>query len=117
MEILKSEIGVKRYKGLVYSRKNQGQDKRGTIQQHHQEPIPRLDHEILDNPSKASKIDDPGIYESNSSSQLDLPIALRKGVRSCTKHPLSNFTSYNNLSASYSAFISQVSSVTIPSSI
>ena len=37
------------------------------------------------NPSD-SKIDD-----------LDLPIASRKGVRSCTKHPMSNYVSYDKL--------------------
>ena len=29
---------------------------------------------------------------------LDLPIALRKGSRSCTKHSVSNYVSYENLS-------------------
>ncbi|XP_075076778.1 uncharacterized protein LOC142163395 [Nicotiana tabacum] len=46
---------------------------------------------------------------------LDEPIALRKGVRSCiTKHPLSNFVSYNSLYSSYRAFALSISSVSIP---
>ena len=32
--------------------------------------------------------------------ELDIPITLRKGVRSCTVHPLSNFVKYNHLSNS-----------------
>ena len=28
----------------------------------------------------------------------DIPIALRKGTRSCTKHPICNYVSYENLS-------------------
>ena len=28
---------------------------------------------------------------------LDLPIAIWKGVRSCTQHPISNFVSYSKL--------------------
>ena len=32
----------------------------------------------------------------NISETLDVPIAHRKGVRSCTKHPISKFVSYEN---------------------
>ena len=32
-------------------------------------------------------------------SDSDLPIALRKGKRTCTSHPISNFVSYNHLSS------------------
>ena len=46
--------------------------------------------------------------------ELDLPIAHRKGVRSCTQHPLSNFVSYDSLSPSYRAFVLSISSVSIP---
>ncbi|XP_070054777.1 uncharacterized protein [Nicotiana tomentosiformis] len=51
---------------------------------------------------------------SKFSSDLDVPIANRKGVRSCTKHPLSNFVSYNSLSPSYRAFALSISSMSIP---
>ena len=44
-------------------------------------------------------------------SDLDVPIAVRKGVRTCTQHPISNFVSYNHLSPSYRAFLSRISSV------
>lgn len=39
---------------------------------------------------------------------LDFPIALRKGVRACTKHPIGNFVSYKALSPSYQAFVSVI---------
>ena len=59
--------------------------------------------------------------ELNSNSQvlsdLDMPIALRKGTRSCAKYPLSNFVSYHNLSPSFYAFTSQLSSVEIPKNV
>ncbi|XP_057478145.1 retrovirus-related Pol polyprotein from transposon TNT 1-94 isoform X6 [Actinidia eriantha] len=45
---------------------------------------------------------------------VDLPIALRKGVRSCTQHPISQFVSYDRLSPSYHAFVSSLSSISIP---
>ncbi|XP_042946557.1 uncharacterized protein LOC122279793 isoform X1 [Carya illinoinensis] len=44
-----------------------------------------------------------------------LPIALRKGSRSCvTQHPISQFVSYHALSPSFSCFTSQVSKLSIP---
>ncbi|KAL4562118.1 hypothetical protein LXL04_034312 [Taraxacum kok-saghyz] len=48
---------------------------------------------------------------------LDLPIAVRKGVRSCTKHPISKFISYSKLSPTYHAFSSSLSSISIPRTI
>eukprot|EP00252_Welwitschia_mirabilis_P002409 TRINITY_DN1235_c0_g1_i6.p1 TRINITY_DN1235_c0_g1~~TRINITY_DN1235_c0_g1_i6.p1 ORF type:complete len:1428 (+),score=264.56 TRINITY_DN1235_c0_g1_i6:585-4868(+) len=51
---------------------------------------------------------------TSSPDDLDWPIAIRKSVRSCTKHPISNFVSYDSLSPSYRAFVLSVSSVSIP---
>ena len=48
---------------------------------------------------------------------LNMPIALRKGVRSCTQHPISKFISYSNLSLSFRAFTFKISSIMIPRSI
>ncbi|KAG6495140.1 hypothetical protein ZIOFF_042931 [Zingiber officinale] len=48
--------------------------------------------------------------------ELDLPVAVRKCVRSCTQHPISNHVSYSRLSPSYHAFVSQLSNHAIPSS-
>lgn len=46
--------------------------------------------------------------------ELDLPVAHRKGVRTCTtQHPLSNFVSFDSLSPSYRAFVLSISSVSI----
>ena len=47
----------------------------------------------------------------------DLPIALRKGNRSTRKpHPIYNILSYHRLSSPYSAFVSAISSVSLPKS-
>ncbi|CAM8951545.1 unnamed protein product [Rhodiola kirilowii] len=102
-----AEKYMERFKGLVYSRK-----KGGSNPQHRQESDQRLDHEVHDDCSYSQ-----GNFESNHSSKLDLPIALRKGTRSCTKYPLSNFVSYKSISPSYRAFVSQMSSVVIPNSV
>ena len=37
---------------------------------------------------------------------LDLPIASQKGVRSSTKHPMSNYVSYDKLSPTFLDFTS-----------
>ena len=46
-----------------------------------------------------------------------MPVALRKGVRSCTQHPISNFISYDRLSSKYHAFVTNLSNIEIPRSI
>nr|KYP76032.1 Retrovirus-related Pol polyprotein from transposon TNT 1-94 [Cajanus cajan] len=49
---------------------------------------------------------------------VDLPIALRKGSRStCNPHPIYNFLSYHRLSPTYYAFVSAISSITIPKTV
>ncbi|KAJ9561371.1 hypothetical protein OSB04_006531 [Centaurea solstitialis] len=44
----------------------------------------------------------------------DLPIALRKGSRSCTKHPISSFLAYGKLSPTYRAFVTNIDQVATP---
>ena len=53
------------------------------------------------------------INHEESLSDLEVPIAFWKGIKSCTQHPMSNFMSYKNLSSSMVAFTSQLSSVEI----
>ena len=48
---------------------------------------------------------------------LDIPIALRKGTRSSTKHPICNYVSYDNLSPQFRAFIASLDSTIIPKNI
>ncbi|KAA0057585.1 Beta-galactosidase [Cucumis melo var. makuwa] len=48
---------------------------------------------------------------------LDIPIALRKGTRSCTKHPICNYASYDNLSPQFRAFTASLDSTIIPKNI
>ena len=37
---------------------------------------------------------------------LDIPITIHKGIRSCTKHHLSNFVSFHRIAGTYKAFFS-----------
>ena len=48
---------------------------------------------------------------------FNIPIALRKGVRSYTIHPISKYVSYQKLYPSYRTFTTNLVSVEIPSSI
>ena len=60
----------------------------------------------------------PGNFLINSlPDDSNLPIAIRKGVRSCTQHPLSKYVSYKNLSPIFCAFTSQVSCMEIPNTV
>ena len=52
--------------------------------------------------------------ESSESTNYNIPIVVYKGVRSCTKHPFSNYMSYKNLVPNFSVFTSQVSCIEIP---
>ena len=59
-------------------------------------------------------------HESCSNSEIgdsNLPIAIRKDVRSCTQHPLSKYVSYKNLSPIFRAFTSQLSCMRIPNTV
>ena len=47
----------------------------------------------------------------------DVSIALRKGVRSCTVHPLSNFVKYNHLSNSVHSLVKNLEVVEIPKTV
>ncbi|GKF89853.1 hypothetical protein Tco_0263816, partial [Tanacetum coccineum] len=48
--------------------------------------------------------------------ELDLPIALQKGKRTC-RYPISAFVSYNGLSTSSHAFIANLDSISVPKTV
>ncbi|KAK0585307.1 hypothetical protein LWI29_026584 [Acer saccharum] len=77
------------------------------------------DTEQKSEPSISSEV--PGNSESNSLltqlnsfEDLNLPIAVRKGTRSCTHHSIVDYVSYHKLSPSFKVFVSNLSSVEIP---
>ena len=47
-------------------------------------------------------------------SDLDILVAKRKGIRSCTSHLISNFVNYEHLSSSVLAFVTKSAGVEIP---
>lgn len=56
----------------------------------------------------------PGMETPPTINDLDVPIALRKGIRNCTQHPISHFVSLDKLFLQYKSFSTQVNSIQIP---
>ena len=54
---------------------------------------------------------------STTIDDLDLPIAHRKGVRSCTNHPIEKYVAYGKLTPMYRAFVSSLDLIQIPTDI
>jgi transposase InsO family protein len=48
---------------------------------------------------------------------LNIPIADRKRTRTCTKHPMSNYLSYDKLSHTHKAYVSRISNLFVPRTI
>ena len=70
----------------------------------------KKNHESNPSPDNLGNISHETQAENND---LDIPIAIRKGVRSCTQHPICNFFSYDGLSAEYRTFVTNLSNVEI----
>ncbi|RVW69693.1 Retrovirus-related Pol polyprotein from transposon TNT 1-94 [Vitis vinifera] len=62
-------------------------------------------------PQMAGEVLIPSIDDST------LPIALRKGVRRCTDHPIGNYVTYEGLSPSYRAFATSLDDTQVPNTI
>ena len=50
-------------------------------------------------------------------SDLDAPITTRKGVRSCTKHSIAKYLSYQKMSNYHKPFLSNISNLHVPRTI
>ena len=66
-----------------------------------------LDSKILNPPNVVQVVD----------TNLDILIAVRKGIRNCTKHPLSNFVSYHSMNNNYKVFSTNLSSNSDPKNV
>jgi hypothetical protein len=112
LEENKLEVENKIWKGKVFVRKNHKEGNESTSQHCH-ESEPGNDQSPKKRKGKSISISESRILYPD----IDDPVAVRKPVRSCTKHPMSNFISYSNLSSSFSAFTSKLSSVEIPKNV
>jgi len=88
------------WKGIIYGRRNHNKVVKDLIPQHSHESEPRENQ-----PRKTNK--DKGIVPLDFHDLiLDVPIAHRKPVRACTKHPMSRFVSYSNVSSFFCIYLS-----------
>ena len=69
------------------------------------------------NPSSRSSEDPSGNYNPETNDDSDFPIAVRKGVRSCTKHPIYTFVSYEGLSPKFKTFVANLDNIQVPNNI
>ncbi|XP_014491791.1 uncharacterized protein LOC106754289, partial [Vigna radiata var. radiata] len=91
---------------LTYQRRRQSQTQNNG--DHRDSSPPPSDPQTMDPSSSSSSLD----------SDNDLPIALRKGIRSTRNpYPIYNFLSYHRLSPSYFSFVSSLSSLKTPNNI
>ncbi|RVW78478.1 Retrovirus-related Pol polyprotein from transposon TNT 1-94 [Vitis vinifera] len=98
--------------GIRSTSKRKRRKERALSQQTHEaEPGP--------NPSKLPGNNAPdGTVDSELENDiLNMPIAWRKGVRSCTQHPIGNFISYDKLSPTFRAFTSSITEIQVPQNI
>ena len=74
-------------------------------------------HKTGDMELPARQESDPGTGNELNSNDLDIPIALRKGLRSCTQHPISKFLAYSHPSKSMLALLSHLSKIETPNNV
>ncbi|RVX23717.1 Retrovirus-related Pol polyprotein from transposon RE1 [Vitis vinifera] len=83
-------------------------------------PVPCQTDDPKSNPTGViqGNIDSPVITNDiDSMDDLNRPVAHRKGVRSCTQHPISKFVSYEKLSPNLRALITNLESIALPNCI
>ena len=93
----------------VYSRRKVAKDI--------QTPMPSAHGRLTEpNPDPHDQNSSNTVTDTNPAvlNDLDVPIAFRKGVRSCTTHPIADFVSYERLSPQFRAFTANLSKVDIP---
>jgi len=72
-----------------------------------------MDHHI----SEVEPVPEPLVDPEHGEANLELPIALRKLPRTCTKHPIEKFVSYAALTPSYHTFVTNLDSIKIPNNV
>ncbi|XP_071920664.1 uncharacterized protein [Coffea arabica] len=124
MEILRREKNRSNLEPVVYTRRNIFEKGEGPLMS----PAPvheKSSREVCPNTSgnaspffsSAVPESDPVLNLPTQESDLDLPIAIRKGTRTCTRHPISKYVSYDNLSPKYRAITTEISKLVIPRNI
>lgn len=111
------EASGKQFKFLVYTKKRDATRGGDFVQSQSHESTLWPNNGTHNGTSMSLETRISGILENKPSSNIDLPIAQRNGVRSCTKLPFSNFVSYKNMSPSYCSFMSDIDTMRIPNNV
>ena len=101
-------------KGKVYTRKNMVILEPRQVQQSNSNPLNEV---TISNPTLQNETES---QRENNEQDLDLPIAIRKGTRRCTTrplYPLSHFLLFKDLSPYHKAFLINLNTITIPTSL
>ncbi|XP_062073501.1 retrovirus-related Pol polyprotein from transposon RE2 isoform X1 [Humulus lupulus] len=98
---------------IVYDRRNRNHQ---VIQSTTEPPPHESDSRTTPNVSNPSlnSILPNEIPNSTEEHEAELPIAKRKGVRSCTVHPISKYVCYSKLTPQYKAFLTKVEQEVVP---
>ena len=81
---------------------------------------PTSDPEVGSKTESTKSVDSLQEAEATSNEEdllLDVPIAIRKGVRSCTQYLIANYVGYSKLSPQFKAFSMSIEEVVIPKDI
>lgn len=101
-------------KNLVYSRRKEINPESVHIQD--SDLGPSNEATISDFPTLQSET-----HVQRNEEDQDIPIAIRKGIRTCTKrpplYPLSNYVSIQNVSPTFKTFIVNLNTITIPTTL
>jgi hypothetical protein len=106
------KVGHKIWNGNVFVRKNHKESDESTSQ-HCQESESGNNQLPKKRKGKSIFVFESRILYPN----IDNHVAVRKPIRSCSKHPISNFIPCSNLSSSFFAFTFKLSSLEIPKNI
>ncbi|WVY92731.1 hypothetical protein V8G54_031819 [Vigna mungo] len=113
-------------KKLVYSRKTKAIPGSSNVQESNSNPQKEV---TISNPQKEvtifslvvqAEIETQNDLEIETQNDLDLPIAIRKGPRKCTKqplYPLSNYLSFENFSPTHKAFLVNLNTTFLPNTL
>ena len=77
----------------------------------------KVTHKASDMETSAHHESDPTTSNELTLNELDIPIALKKGQRSCTQHPISKFLGYSHLSTPMQALVTHLSKAEILKSV
>lgn len=101
---------------IVYSRRKPPISQPVQVQSPTHVTVPSRTHVTVPTLQKDTTIAKPIdlMDKLNEPDDIDLPIALRKGTRTCTKHPLCLSITYQKLSPTHKVFLSNLHTIPIP---